>query len=224
MKFFTKALFFLALTPFFSCKKDTSTDTGIAYLSIVNASPTLGTYYIYFNGSAVSSAAFPFGGNTAYAQYAAGDYPIRLTTESSIDNLMSNTLSLEGNTVYSYYIIDRDENLDGLLIQDDLPATSTEKAFVRFINLSPDAKALDLAPEGADNLISGKTYKSASDFISLDPKAYVFQIKDSSSAEVKAVMESNTLVAGKYYTILARGLVQPGETDRPFSGQLITNL
>ncbi|MEJ2881861.1 DUF4397 domain-containing protein [Pedobacter sp. GR22-6] len=224
MKFSTKALLILSLIPFLSCKKTDTSDTQLAYLSIVNASPTIGTYYVYVNGSLVTAAALPFGGTTAYAEYLAGDYPIKLTPESSIENLMSKTLSLSGNTIYSYFIIDQQENLDGLLVTDNLSVTSTEKAYIRFINLSADAPSLDLAAAEAENLISGKAYKTASDFIAVDPKAYIFQIRDSSNATIKTTMESNTLVAGKYYTILARGLLNPGETDRAFSGQLITNL
>ncbi len=124
----------------------------------------------------------------------------------------------------SYFIIDRGENLDGLLVSDNLSVTSTDKAYIRFINVAPDAASLDLSTTEGDNFISGKTYKTVSDFISVDPKAYSFIIKDNSTGSLRTTMTSNTLVAGKYYTIVARGLLSPGEAGQPFSGQLITNL
>lgn len=224
MKSFTKTLFLLSILTILSCTKNTTTDTQLSYLSIVNASPTVGTYYTYVNGVLISSAAIPFGGTTAYAEYLAGDYPIKLTPESSPETLLSKTLSLSPNTIYSYFIIDQGEKLDGLLISDNLSITSTDKAYLRFINLSPDAPNLDLGANDTESFFTGKAFKTTSDFIPVEAKAYVFQIKDESSRTVKTNMESSTLSPGRYYTVVARGLLSPGETDKAFSGQLITNL
>lgn len=206
-----------------SCTKDTTT-VSTAYLSIVNTSPTLGTYNFYIDGTKLNTGAVPFGGMMAYASYTAGEHTANFTTESGVESLLSKKVNLEADGVYSLFLIEKPGNLDALLIRDVMTVTSTEQAFIRFINLSPDAPALDLTiSEAANALVSAKSYKSASDFQAISPNTYAFDIKENGSANIRANLASVTLTAGKYYTILSRGLLEVGEIDQPFSGQLITN-
>ncbi|SDL02163.1 protein of unknown function [Pedobacter sp. ok626] len=215
----TLLLFSLLLT---SCSKETET-TAYAYLSVANVSPTLGTYNIYLDGTkSNTSGAVAFGGILAYSTLTAGNHTLSFTTESSVNVLATKTVSLEENGVYSAFLIDKGNNLDVLLIKDEINVASTEKAFIRFINLSPDAPELDLSVSEAETLISGKAYKSASAFQAIDPKTYSFELK--ANGIVKTILTDQTLTAGKYYTIIARGLTTVGDIDQPFGAQLITNL
>jgi hypothetical protein len=207
-----------------SCTKDVAT-TATAYLSMVNTSPTLGTYHFYFDGTKLNTAAMPFGGTIAYANYTAGDHTAKFTTESASESLLTKTISLDGDGVYSLYLIERPEKLDALLVRDVMTVASTTQAFIRFINLSPDAPALDLTVSGGtDKIVSGKSYKAASDFQAINPNTYSFDIKDSNMGAIKTTLSEVTITAGKYYTIISRGVLNVGETDQPFSAQLITNL
>lgn len=207
-----------------SCTKDVVT-TGTAYLSMVNTSPTLGTYNFYCDGTKLNTAAVPFGGTTAYVNYTSGEHTAKFTTETGSESLLTKSVSLAENGVYSLFLIERPEKLDALLIQDVMTVVSTEQAFIRFINLSPDAPVLDLAITGAtDKIVSGKSYKGASDFQAISPATYSFDIRESSAGIVKTTLVAVTLTAGKYYTVISRGVLNVGEIDQPFSGQVITNL
>lgn len=208
-----------------ACMKSDTTTTHTAYLSIINTTPTLGTFNIYLNGTLVNTGAVPFGGVLNYVQYNAGDYVTKFTTESSTDALLNKTITLVENNTYSYFTIDKGEKMDGLLIKDVMTVASTEKAFIRFIHLSPDANALDFTIPDKGNIISNKSYKEASDFVAIDPGTYNLQLKDHDSQELKASLDANTLTAGKYYTVISRGLQNAtGNNEQPFSAQLITNL
>jgi hypothetical protein len=216
------ALFLFNVLLLVSCSKDTET-TPYAYLSIANVSPTLGTYNIYLDGSkANTSGAVAFGGILGYGNVTAGDHTLSFTTESGTDVLATKTINLEENGIYSSFLIDKGSNMDVLLVKDEISEISTEKAFIRFINLSPDAPALDLSVTDGETLISNNVYKSASAFQSIDPKTYSFDLK--ANGVVKTVLAEQTLVAGQYYTIISRGLLTVGEIDQPFGAQLITNL
>ena len=208
-----------------SCKKTEDTTASMAYLTIVNASPTLGTYNVYVNNSVVNnSGALPFGGSVKYMQLAAGSYAVKFTTASSIDNLLTKNISLAENTAYSFYLLEKAPNLDGLLIQDNLSDVSTEKGFIRFINLSPNAPALDLyVTDATTSTISDKTYKTASGFIAVDPKTYSFDIKNKATGLSVGKLEGAVVAAGVHYTIIARGIIGGTEPDRNFSAQIIAN-
>ncbi|TCC97110.1 DUF4397 domain-containing protein [Pedobacter hiemivivus] len=215
------AIFLFGLT-LASCSKETES-VAYSYLSIANASPTLGTYNIYLDGTKYNtSGAVAFGGVITYSSLTAGDHTLSFTTESSSNVLTSKTVSLEDNEAYSAFLIDKGDKQEVLLVKDEMTVASTEKAFIRFINLSPDAPALDLSVSDGETLISDKAYKSASAFQAIDPKVYSFELK--ANGIVKALLADQTLTAGKYYTIISRGLITVGEIDQPFGAQLITNL
>jgi hypothetical protein len=207
-----------------SCKKETSRATaGGTYLSVVNASPSLATYNVYLNDSQANTAALPFGGVISYLQLTAGDYSTKITAASSIESLLTKKVSLAENTVYSLFLISNSNALDGLLVTDGING-ATDKAFIRFINLSPDAPALDMTVKGATtSIVSNQSFKSASAFTAIDPNTYTFDLKLNTDGTVKTSLPSVVLNAGVYYTVISRGLLTPSSGQQNFSAQLITN-
>ena len=213
----------IAFTTLTSCKKAETVDPTISYLRVINASPSLATYNAYFNGNMVNSAALPFGGAINYLSYAAGTYSLKFTTASSAESLLTKNVTLNAGTYYSSYLINKPGALDVYTIGDDLSIPSTDKAYIRFINLSPDASALDLAKTSATTtLVNNKAYKTASGFIAVDAGTYTMDAKESSSGSVKATSTSTSLVAGYHYDIICGGLVTPAnDTERPLSLQVV---
>ncbi|MBE5320175.1 DUF4397 domain-containing protein [Pedobacter sp. MR2016-19] len=213
----------IAFTALTSCKKTETADPTISYLRIINASPSLATYNAYFNGNMVNSAALPFGGAVNYLSYVAEAYSLKFTTASSAESLLTKTITLNASTYYSSYLINKPVALDVYTIGDDLSTPSTDKAYVRFINLSPDAPALDLAKTSATTmLVTNKAYKNASGFVAVDAGTYTLDAKETSSGAVKATSESTSFTAGYHYDIICGGLVAPAnDTERPLSLQVI---
>jgi len=233
MTFFTKsakkhlialALVMLGMMGLQSCKKDEApVSQDLAYLSVVNTSPTSATYNFYLNDAkANGTSALPFEGSVAYFPVNAGDYNAKFTTASNTESVITKKISIAREQVYTLFLIDKGDKLDYLLNTDDLSKT-TEKAFIRFINLSPDAGALDLAIKGGATIVGDKAYKAVSTFVEIDPKAYEFSIKDKGAADAKFSLASMDIAKGKYYTVIATGLVVPGADGRAFGGKVITN-
>ena len=224
MRISTKGVLFLAILAISACKKDDTENTQSPFVSFINASPTLGTYNMYLGGTKLNSAAMPFGGIIAYTQYAAGTYTANYTTETGIEPLLGKSVTIAPDSIYSLFLIDKSPNLDALLVNDYIDASLTEKAYIRFINLSPDAPALDLAStSGEMAVITSKAYKSISTFIPVAAKDYTFEVRASATGEVKTTMANTTFTAGRYYTIFSRGYLSPGSADRRFSAQIMTN-
>ncbi|KQM66429.1 hypothetical protein ASE74_08485 [Pedobacter sp. Leaf216] len=216
-------LFIAALIALTSCKKTETADPTIAYIRVINTSPSLATYNAYFNGNLVSTAALPFGGSASYTSYAAGAYSLKFTTASSSESILTKTLALSASTYNSSYLINKPGALDVYTIGDDLSLPATDKAYIRFINLSPDAPALDLAKTSATTtLITNKAFKNASGFIAVDAGTYTFDAKETSTGTVKATSASTTFIAGYHYDVICGGLVTPAnDTERALSLQAI---
>nr|WP_198160803.1 DUF4397 domain-containing protein [Pedobacter panaciterrae] len=207
-----------------SCKNsDPAPNPELSLLSVTNASPTLATYNFYLNQSKVNSGALPYAVPVPYFRLSPGEFAAKLTTESSTESLLTKTLKFDNNKIYSLFIVGKATSLDYLLITDDIKVPADEKAFVRFINLSPDAPTLNLAFKDSVTLATDKAYKAASDFVEIPAKIYSFQIKDKASGDVKKELKDIDIKKGKIYTIISKGLLTPSGTEHGFDGQVITN-
>lgn len=205
-----------------SCKKQEEVVSSVSYLRVINASPTLGTFDAYINGQKANTAPLPFGGTIKYVQPASGQCDLKFTIANDVDALLTKSVNLTTNVAYSYYLIGKDANLDGLLITDVITATSTDKAYVKFINLSPDAPELSLNVLGGASLASNKAFKATSEFIAVDVKTQSFEIKDGTGTVMTTLLDE-PIEGGRYYTIIARGLLTASDNDRRFSAQAIIN-
>ena len=239
MKIFTKlsstkqpkivvALFAIVFSAFVSaCSKNETDVPSISGLMIVNASPGAGTYNVYINDVSSSinqKGALPFMGTIApYFNITPGANKIKFTTNSSAASVFTETTNLESDKAYSYFLLNDVPNLSGLLIQDDLSLSSSEKGFIRFLNLIPDAGALDLKVSGSTTLVTDKAFKSASEFIQADAKNYDLQLVEKSSGTILATLKDVTITAGKMYTIVAGGMIHPSEVQRGAQLGVITN-
>lgn len=218
----------LAAATFFmqSCSKDAAPAVDVSYLSVVNATPTLGTFNAYVDQGKITNAGpLSFGAAVNYFQAAPGAHTVKFTTASSTDALISKSITLEANKAHSLFLINKSPNLDYLVVPDQINSTASDKAFVRFINLSPDASALNLSVKDVETaLIADQAYKAASNFIETEAKSYIFQLKNKSTG---AKLGENDLTfelkAGKTYTLMAVGMVTAGDADQKIQIKVVTN-
>lgn len=208
-----------------SCSKDPAPTPEVAFLSITNTSPTTATFNIYMDQSVINTGgAVPYNGTTGYFQTSPGTHSVKFTTASSSASIITKDVSLEANTVNSLFLIGKGANMDFLKVKDNLGNMSSTKAFVRFINLSPDAPALDLAVKEGSVLIENKAYKANSEFIEVEAKAYILEFRNKATgATLGGPLSSTELKAGKSYTVISTGLITPGDAEQGFGGKIITN-
>lgn len=217
-------LILMLFTLFSACKKEETTDTTVSSLRVVNGSPALSTYNVYLNGSQINPAALPFAGSISYSSHAAGAYNLKFTTGSTTASLLSKDLTLNQSAYQSFYLINRPAALDGFTVGDDLSIPSTDKAYVRFINLSPDAPTMDLVKTGTTTAtwFTGRAFKTASGFLAVDGGTYALDAKETTGGTVKTSLSSVTFTAGYHYDIIYGGLVTPAnDTERPVSLQAL---
>ncbi|RZK20285.1 MAG: DUF4397 domain-containing protein [Pedobacter sp.] len=104
LKFSSTILLFI-LVAFSACKKEEEIDTTLSNIRVINAAPTLATYYPFINSGLISSAALPYGGSTAYNANISGANTIKFTAENNTESLLTKTVNLNANNYYSFYLI-----------------------------------------------------------------------------------------------------------------------
>ena len=98
------------------------------------------------------------------------------------------------------------------------------KAHVRFVHLSPDAPAVDVALDGGAVVFGDYTFKEASAFTPLDAGTYDLEVRLAGGSTVALDLDPITLEAGKIYTVWARGsAATPPVGGNALGAQIIVN-
>lgn len=222
--FLSATLAFVLLAFLSSCGSGKGIEQpNVGSLSVYNVSPTSATYDVYIGNNKLNSAALPFGGGIKYAKFNAGNYDLKVTVANENTEVYTKlAMSIGNNSGNTLYLLGTPPNMESISVNDDYTAASNAKAYVRFINLSPDAPALDLKIKDDLSITTNKTYKTYSTFTPVEPGSKVFEIKDTANGNVRATLDATTLAAGYFYTIISRGKVTPASNkENGFSGQVI---
>lgn len=193
-----------------SCKKSDGNyaPIEISGLSIIHASPTAEKLDVYVDNTKANTQDFSFGTKQDYLNAFPGNRTLTVTKKGSAAVLKTEQVTLVSQVGYSLFVIDKLENIKFLLLEDNLARPAVGKAKIRFVNLSPDAEALNLAIEGkATDLFTNKLFKEYSAFEPIDiAEKVTFNIKNKNTGAVEATLADVKIEDGKIYTIYAKGL------------------
>lgn len=209
-----------------SCSKDNDNGTspGVATLAIVHAAPGTPELNLAIGGVKTNLKGLTFGTFINYANINEGLSEFGVTKKDSTRILTKSSLALKNGKAYSLFITDVPAKTAFALVEDDLTAPVTDKANLRFVNMSPDAGSLDLAITGqATALTTNTVFKGATAFTAVTPGTEVnFEIRANTKPDVLAKIEKVKIEKGKIYTIWAKGLKAATDTTK-LSLKLITN-
>ncbi|MES2457643.1 MAG: DUF4397 domain-containing protein [Bacteroidota bacterium] len=194
-----------------SCSKDDDnfTPPEISGLSVIHASPTTEKLDFYVENTKANTSDFAYTNKIDYLNLYSGNRKLVVTKKGLTTPLLSENFTLEAQKGYSLFVYDKFDVLKLLLLKDDLTAPAATKAKVRFVHLSPDAPALNLAVAGKEtDLFTDKSFKGSTEFVSIDPAEKVtFNVKKKADNAVVATLADVKIEAGKIYTIWVKGLV-----------------
>jgi len=123
---------------------------------------------------------------------------------------------------YSVFAIDSVSSIEPLVLEDDLTAPATGKAHVRFVHLSPDAPAVDVAVTAGPVVFSNVAFRGYQGFTPLNAGTYNLEVRVAGTATVALPLPGITLEAGKIYTVFARGFLS-GAGAQALGAEIIVN-
>ncbi|RZL31504.1 MAG: DUF4397 domain-containing protein, partial [Pedobacter sp.] len=209
-----------------SCMKDDveNTPISISGLSLVQASPTTEKLDVYIDNTRASIDDFVFGTKMDYLRAYSGDRTITVTKKGITTRLTSDVVKLVPDSGYTVFVVDKFDAIDLLTLRDDLASPAAGKAKIRFVNLSPDGGALNLAVNGvATDLVDNKAFKEFSAFLPVDAaESVTFNIKNKATGAVEATISGVKIENGKIYTIYAKGL-KANADDLKFGAAIFTH-
>lgn len=209
-----------------SCKDDeeetTAPSVDKSSVLVTHASPDAPGVDLLVDNVKVNSAALTFPNSTGYLSVNSGTRNIKVNVAGTSTSVINADLPLVKNVSYSIFAVNTVANLEPLVIEDDLTAPAAGNAHVRFIHLSPDAPAVDIAVDGGAVVFPDVTFKEYSDFTPLPAGSYDLEVRVAGTSTVALDLDPIVLEAGKIYTVFAKGLLA-GSGNQALSAQIIVN-
>lgn len=213
---------FTALVTISSCKKDEDAKT-YAKVLVTHASPDAPGVDLLVDNSKQNSAALTFPNSTAYLQVESGSRNIKVNVAGTSTTVIDANLTLEKDKNYSVFAVDSVSKISAVVLEDDLTAPASGKAHVRFVHLSPNAPAVDVAVAGGGPVVfANKSFKESTAFTPLDAGAYNLEVRVAGTSTVALTLPTITLESGKIYTAFAKGFLG-GSADQALGAQIIVN-
>ncbi|MFN8286910.1 MAG: DUF4397 domain-containing protein [Chitinophagales bacterium] len=220
--FLSTLVVFAALITISSCKKDEDAKT-YAKVLVTHASPDAPGVDLLVDNSKQNSAALTFPNSTAYLQVESGSRNIKVNVAGTSTTVIDANLTLEKDKNYSVFAVDSVSKISAVVIEDDLTTPASGKAHVRFVHLSPNAPAVDVAVAGGGPVVfANKSFKEYTAFTPLDAGSYNLEVRVAGTSTVALTLPTITLESGKIYTVFAKGFLG-GSADQALGAQIIAN-
>jgi hypothetical protein len=160
--------------------------------------------------------------NTNYLTVNAGTRNVKINAAGTTTTVLNADNTVASGKSYSLFAVDSLSNLGAVLIEDNLATPASGKAHVRFIHLSPNAPAVDVAVDGGAVVFGDYTFKEASAFTPLDAGTYDLEVRVAGTTTVALDLDPITLTAGKIYTVYAKGFLG-GTAPQDLGAAIIVN-
>ncbi len=222
-----RTLCFVALVLFMaSCLDDDDSQnqvTPVAYVAIYHASPNAPELDVIVDERPVNRLEFT--DYTGYLNFYTGQRNFKINPFNASNSLVDTTITFRDGAFYSLFIVNDLPNVEALAVRDSASAPSEGKAKVRFINLSPDAGALEVSTNDEDSsLFDAGEFKQPSNFVEVDGGSSSFVLKSAGGSDQLVTVSDIALRPGRFYTIIARGFVNPpAGNNNKLSLEVITN-
>jgi hypothetical protein len=218
----TSATLFISLVMLSSCKKDEEVTKSYAKVLVTHASPNAPGVDLLVDNSKQNTAALSYPSNTGYLQVEAGTRNIKVNVSGTSTTVINADLALSKDQNYSVFAIDSVSKISALVLTDDLTAPASGKAHVRFVHLSPNAPAVDVALTGGAVVFGNKAFKDYTAFTPLDAGTYNLEVRVAGTSTVALPLPGITLQAGKIYTVFAKGFLG-GTGSEALGAEIIAN-
>jgi hypothetical protein len=204
-----------------SCKKEEVKE--YAKILVTHASPDAPGVDLLVDGAKQNSAALTFPNSTAYIQLEAGTRNIKVNVAGTTTSVINADLNFSKDKNYSIFAVDSVSKISAIVLEDDLTAPAAGKAHVRFVHLSPNAPAVDVAVASSGDVVFGDVlFKENTAFTPLDAGTYNLDVRVAGTSTVALVLPAITLEAGKIYTVFAKGFLG-GTGAQELGAQIIVN-
>lgn len=203
----------------------TPVDQDRAYVSLYQASPDAPDLRIEVDNRQINSYPFEYTENTGYLRFFTGERNLKFGPFDASNVVTDTTVDLENGKAYSIFLTDEYPDVQPLILEDNAEDPGSGNAMIRFLNLSPDAPAVDLtAAELDDPIFEEQAFRQESAFQEIPADGYDLSFTASGTQESILEIPDADLQAGWYYTVIVRGYSSPpAGNQHELSAEILVN-
>jgi hypothetical protein len=190
-----------------SCKKNDVDLTGSANLKVVNASPGSSPQGFYLSNSTVVKGNLAYGDESDYIVTNSGNnLEAQFKTEASATPYATGSFSFDSGKNYSIFLAGQGQSARIKVYTDDMAASASGQAKVRFINLSDALSAnIDIKKGSGENLAVNLAGDNASAYVNLAPGVLNLNIFITGQTTSLGSFNLKAFLPGKIYTVYVTG-------------------
>ena len=160
--------------------------------------------------------------NTSYIPLRSGDRRVRVNVAGTSTTAIDATVNLERRRNYTVFAANNVASIEPLVLQDDLTRPARGNAHIRFVHLSPNAPAVDVAITGGPIVFGNKAFKDYTPFTPVPAGTYNLEVRVAGTSTVALPLPGIELREGRIYTVFAKGLLG-GTGEQALGAGIIVN-
>jgi hypothetical protein len=177
-----------------------------ARVRVLHASPDAPNVDIYVNEVRILQN-IPYKSLSNYMSLPSGTYQIDIyRTGQMVSAVASKKVTVTSAKLYTVAAIGSVNNLR-IVAFEDVPFVPRGETKVRFVHLSPDAPAVDIAIKNGDVVFRNVSFRKATDYLVLTPMAVDFEIRLAGTKEVVLTLHEQRFDPNIPYSIYVVGFV-----------------
>jgi hypothetical protein len=182
--------------------QQSQTDGRVRFL---HTSPDAPEVDIYINGQ-MQVKHLPFRVASNYLPLKPGKYHIDIYPKgNSIDSILNKKITVEPDKSYTLAIIDSVKKMR-LLPYLNQPEVPMNESKIRFLHLSADTGALDMAVKDRDIVFPNISYKQTTDYLGIMPMTVDLEVREAGTKTIVLPMPKAQFRPNETYTIVLIGL------------------
>ncbi|MGM0845407.1 MAG: DUF4397 domain-containing protein [Bacillota bacterium] len=177
-----------------------------AQVRVLHAVPDAPDVDVYVNGNKILSDV-SFKDISGFMPLPAGSYHIDIyPAGTSVSTVISKKVTVEAGKIYTLAAVGKGNKLQLLPYVTD-PFVPQGETKVRFIHLSPNAPAVDIAVMKGDVIFPKISFKQATDYLGLTPMTVNLEVRAAGTKNTVLSVPNVSLEPNQSYTIFAVGLL-----------------
>lgn len=183
-----------------------------SYFRVLHSSPKSPAVDVYIN-DILKFKNLTYGAFTDYVEVMTGDYNIKLyAAGTKTSPVLNKDIFVPPEKIYTVAAIGLLPNIDLLLVLEPKVVNPSDKVYIKFAHLSPNAGAVDIALQGGKILFKNINYKQFTDYIEIPAGTYNLEVRPTGTTTIALYVPNIRLKPQRFYTVYAIGLAsdQPG--------------
>ncbi len=188
-----------------------------SYFRVLHSSPKSPSVDVYIN-DLLKFKNLTYGAFTDYIEVMTGDYNLKLyAAGTKTSPVLNKNIFVPPEKIYTVAAIGLSPNIDVLLVLEPKVVNPSNKVYIKFAHLSPNAGAVDIALPDGKILFRNIKYKQFTDYIEVPAGTYTLEVRPTGTTTIALYVPNIKLKPQRFYTVYAIGLAN----DRPALQALI---